>query len=319
MTHWAKGKGSSARAPSRAWGVTGEQPRHRSCTMSWTACTIWVRPWGVRLSGICTSFVAGNLPAPQTRVLMEAVALLTASVLTSGVVPPWVTITCCEEGPAGGGRVGLRPTCNTVTHTILNAWAAQKALAHIVPLRGPGASTPASVAQAILALGLPATTPVLVINAATTVMINVSWDAWVGRWLLATRPVWCTGRAGAAAGAASAFTRPLWGIVAGTAEALLRGLHPFCGRGWDMATALDTIHAADGLDADEEAGAMVWVDHRDGNLDAPWLPVSLPFFVGVLPRQPHLVPLLRAMIDVPSGRERWRHKCLAWISSALAT
>jgi hypothetical protein len=191
----------------------------------------------------------------------------------------------------------VAPACATLTHTILTAWRKQGSLGTVLPV--PCVES-ADVFQALHTLcdGLAAlcpTCPVLVVDVNSVAMTTLAWDAWVTRWLLARRPVWCTARGG----------RPVWAMLAGTAGALAAACRVAAaaslnkeGYVTDMQEALGAWERSDWLDADDVAGDMVWVDNRDH-----WRQPQGPIFVGHLhPTRPTRFPntLLHRMWAPPS-------------------
>jgi hypothetical protein len=190
------------------------------------------------------------------------------------------------------------PACATLTHTILTAWRKQGRLGTVLPVPCVG---PADVFHALhtlcdrLAALCPAC-PVLVVDVNNVAVTTLAWDAWVTRWLLARKPLWCTARKG----------RPVWAMLAGTAAALAAacrqaeqgGSMTKAGYVVNMQEALDAWERAHRLDADDVAGDMVWVEGEDH-----WRQPQGPIFVGHLhPARATRFPnaLLQQMRKAPS-------------------
>lgn len=57
--------------------------------------------------------------------------------------------------------------------------------------------------------------PVMIINASDTCLLDARLDAWIGRWVLATAPVWCT---------ADAKSNPTWHVLCGMHKPLAEAL-----------------------------------------------------------------------------------------------
>ena len=202
----------------------------------------------------------------------EVVAEATARALAAGPSIAWVAVSVWD--PQG------QSVCVSATHTVLNAWRKLGVVRALVTIQ---CSAREELPRLMEVLGLlPRETPVLVVHSGTTALVNLSWDAWIGRSMMAACPVWVTAKTGA----------PVWGVFAGAASGIthwLRSVRSDMGMQdallWGVSRAF--------VDADEEAGDLVWLAKEDGHVGSWWQSVRLPEFVGTLPS---LAPPLRARL-----------------------